>query len=129
MKPPVFLTLAEVIEIHNNQVKLFGGQEGIRELHLLQSAIAQPEAIFGGQWLHAGLFEMAAAYTFHICRNHPFMDGKKRTALVAGLVFLEINRKEIHDPNHLLLSAMERMAAGRMSSEEFARLLCSLAEK
>ncbi len=91
MKEPLFLTLAEVIEIHNDQIKRYGGSAAIRNIGLLQSAIAQPPASFSGQWLHGDIFMMAAAYAFHICGNHPFIDGNKRTALASALVFLRLN--------------------------------------
>ena len=82
MAEPLFLVLAEVIEVHADQVKRYGGHDGVRDFGLLESALAQPEASFTGEWLHRGLYDMAAAYAYHLCQNHPFIDGKKRTALV-----------------------------------------------
>ena len=76
MTVPLFLTLAEVIEIHTDQIQRYGGQAGLRDLALLESAIAQPEASFAEEWLHADRYEMAAAYAYHLCQNHPFIDGK-----------------------------------------------------
>ena len=73
---PVFLELAEVVLIHRDQVDRYGGAEGIRDLGLLQSALAMPASGAGGQYFHEDLFAMAAAYLFHIVRNHPFIDGK-----------------------------------------------------
>lgn len=75
MKEPLFLTLAEVTDIHQNQIELYGGQRGIRDLGLLQSALAQPQASFSSEWLPENIFMMAAAYAFHICENHPFLMG------------------------------------------------------
>lgn len=126
MKNPLFLTLAEVIEIHNDQIKIYGGRGGIRDLGLLQSAIAQPPASFSGQWLHGDIFMMAAAYAFHICGNHPFMDGNKRTALASALVFLQMNGIDRDDPKQKLLDAMLQMAKGELKKEEFARILQGL---
>ncbi len=74
-----FLTLDEVIEIHRDMIERYGGSFGIRDEGLLESAVAMPQAGFGEQYLHADVFEMAAAYLFHIVRNHPFVDGNKRT--------------------------------------------------
>ena len=88
---PSFLTLADVIRIHVDQIERYGGLAGIRDLGLLQSALAMPGASYGGEWLHRDLFEMAAAYAFHLSQNHPFVDGNKRTALASALVFLEPN--------------------------------------
>ena len=68
---PLFLTLAEVIDIHNDQIKRYGGDTGARDLDLLESAISVPQSSFGGLLLHSSLFEMAAAYAFHISENQP----------------------------------------------------------
>lgn len=89
--PPEFLTLDEVLEIHRNQIELYGGADGVRDLGLLQSAIAQPQATFGGKFLHEDLVAMAAAYLFHLVQDHPFEDGNKRVGLASAVVFFEIN--------------------------------------
>jgi death-on-curing protein len=85
------LTVDIVREIHAEALANFGGSAGIRDLALLESAVAAPQASFGGQSLYADLTETAAAYLFYLCRNHPFIDGNKRTALGACLVFLRLN--------------------------------------
>ena len=126
MAEPLFLTLAEVIEIHTDQISRYGGQAGLRDLALLESAVAQPEASFAGEWLHRDVFEMAAAYAYHLCQNHPFIDGNKRTALAAALVFLELNGIGILDPRGRLKDAMIRIASGKMSKADFAKLLKKL---
>jgi death on curing protein len=123
---PVFLTLAEVIEVHVDQIRRYGGQSGLRDWALLQSALAQPQASFAGQWLHKDLYTMAAAYSYHLCQNHPFVDGNKRTALASALVFLELNGISLLDPRGRLKNAMFRMASGKMGKEEFARLIKKL---
>ena len=84
---PDHLGVADVLTLHANQIELYGGQHGVRDMDLLNSAVAQPQAAFGGQILHAFPFEMAAVYLFHIVQNHPFLDGNKRTGAVAALVF------------------------------------------
>ncbi len=89
--PPEFLTLDEILAIHQDQISRYGGSEGVRDWGLLQSAIAMPAASFAGQLLHADLYEMAAAYLFHIIQNHPFVDGNKRVGAVAGYLFLALN--------------------------------------
>ncbi len=96
MDEPIFLTLDEVLEIHQSQIELFGGSTGIRDMGLLQSAQAMPKAMFAGKYLHADLFEMAAAYLFHLTSNHPFLDGNKRIGMVAAIVFLEMNDMDFH---------------------------------
>ena len=88
---PVFLGVDEVLEIHRDQIERYGGAPGIRDIGLLQSAMAMPAAGLGGRYVHEDLFEMAAAYLFHIVQDHPFVDGNKRTGTVAALVFLAMN--------------------------------------
>ncbi len=99
---PEFPTLDEVLAIHAEQIERYGGTEGVRDHGLLASALAMPAATYGGQFLHANLFEMAAAYLFHLCKNHPFVDGNKRTALAACLAFLWLNDLEVvADPDEI----------------------------
>ena len=126
MTDTLFLTLAEVIEIHADQIHRYGGQAGLRDLALLESALAQPEASFAGEWLHGDHYAMAAAYAYHLCQNHPFVDGNKRTALAAALVFLELNGISILDPRGRLKNAMFRIASGTMSKADFSGLLKKL---
>ncbi|HVY68903.1 MAG TPA: type II toxin-antitoxin system death-on-curing family toxin [Verrucomicrobiae bacterium] len=85
------LTVEIVREIHAEAIESFGGSDGIRDLALLESAVAAPQAGFGGQSAYADLTEVAAAYLFYLCRNHPFIDGNKRAALGACIVFLRLN--------------------------------------
>jgi death on curing protein len=98
-----FLDRDAVLAIHAAQLARFGGGDGLRDEGLLDSAIAQPMASFGDEYLHHGLHEMAAAYLFHIVKNHPFVDGNKRAGVVVALVFLEVNdvptptRDELYD--------------------------------
>ena len=77
---PTFLTLDEVIEIHRDMIERYGGSFGIRDEGLLESAVAMPQAGFGEQYPHSSVFEMAAAYLFHIVKNHPFVDGNNAPA-------------------------------------------------
>jgi death on curing protein len=88
---PLFLTLDEILLIHENQLKLYGGDSGLRDMGLLQSALNMPSAGFGDEYFHKDLYEMAAAYLFHLVKNHPFVDGNKRVGFVASYVFLRIN--------------------------------------
>jgi death-on-curing protein len=92
---PLFLTLDEVLSLHAEQIRLFGGSSGIRDVGLLQSAMGSVEATFGGAFLHETIFAMGAAYLYGICRDHPFIDGNKRTAVAAALTFLDINGVEV----------------------------------
>lgn len=90
-----FLDLEDVISIHDSRVEIYGGASGIRDLGLLKSALAMPTSGFAGELLHKDLFEMAAAYMFHIIKNHPFVDGNKRTGLATALAFLSMNGIDI----------------------------------
>jgi len=126
MKKITFLTLAEVVEIHADQIQRYGGSEGIRDMSLLSSAVAMPYASFSGRFFHSDLYEMAAAYAFHISQNHPLVDGNKRTALAAALVFLEMNGVSIVDPERKLYDAMVSLASGSLSKIGFAEVLRSL---
>ena len=90
----VHLTVDIVKEIHDAVLKEFGGSGGIRDEGLLHSAVAAPQATFGGESPFADLAEVAAAYLFYICRNHAFIDGNKRTAMTAAIVFLRLNSVE-----------------------------------
>lgn len=129
MREVSFLTLAEVVEVHADQIRRYGGGQGIRDLGLLESALSQPEASFAGEWLHKTLYEMASAYAFHLCQNHPFLDGNKRTALASALVFLELNGVTLRDPRGFLKGAMLKIASGKMGKGEFADLLRRLSSK
>jgi death-on-curing protein len=80
-----------VREIQSEAIARFGGAEGVREMALLESAVAAPQAGIGGKSLYADLVEVAAAYLFYLCKNHPFVDGNKRAALGACIVFLRLN--------------------------------------
>lgn len=122
----IFLTLAEIIDIHHNQIEFYGGIEGMRDISLLSSAISIPRSTFDGYFLHDDLFEMAAAYIYHLCQNHPFVDGNKRVALVSGLVFLDFNEIVIDDPDGKLYPMMMRVASGKGDKEFITEILKQL---
>ena len=88
---PRFLTVEDVVAIHIDQIDAFGGQHGVRDMAMVESAVNQPRAMFGGQYLHEDLFDMAAAYMVSLVNGHSFHDGNHRIALAAAMVFLEIN--------------------------------------
>lgn len=124
---PEFLTVEDVLQIHDEQLSAYGGAEGVRDRGLLESAVATPQVSFGGQYLHEGLHHMAAAYAFHVAQNQPFLDGNKRTGLVAALVFLDLNGITVFDPEERLYDAMIAVAERRMDKERLAELLRELA--
>lgn len=126
---PIFLTVDDVLALHAEQISLFGGARGIRDCNALESAIAQPLATFDGEFLHGDLFEMAAAYAFHIAENQAFVDGNKRAALNAALVFLDINGWVVLDPDSRLFDAMLELANKHLDKQAFGRLLKELSSR
>jgi death-on-curing protein len=88
------LTVSVVQEIHAEAIGQFGGSTGVRDLALLESAVAAPQASFGGAPVYSSVAEVAGAYLFFLCRNHPFVDGNKRAALGACIIFLRLNGVE-----------------------------------
>ena len=115
-----FLNLEDVLSLHADQVALYGGDYGVRDMGLLESAVAQPQATFGGEFLHKDLFEMAAAYLFHVVQNHPFLDGNKRTGAVAALVFLDLNGVEINAPKGSVYDLTMSVATGQAGKTQIA---------
>ena len=118
-----FLTLEDVLAIHVDQITHYGGDASIRDLGLLQSAIAQPQATFGEAYLHAFPFEMAAAFLFHVVMNHPFADGNKRTGTVAALVFLDWHEIEITAEEGELADLTLGVTKGLLSKDDVSRWL------
>jgi death-on-curing protein len=120
---PLFLTLDEILGIHADQIRRYGGRPGLRDLGLLQSALAMPETTFEGEFLHGTVFEMAAAYLFHLARNHPFVDGNERTALMSTLVFLGLNGQRLDAEPESLYELVDGAAAGSLDKAEVSVFL------
>ena len=120
---PVFLSLADVLEIHRDQIERYGGHSGIRDLSLLQSALAMPAAGFGVEYFHSDLIEMSAAYLFHIVQNHPFVDANKRTGTVAAIVFLSLNGIELEADETQLEKLVFDVAKGKAGKNTIADFL------
>lgn len=116
----IFLSLDDILESHQNQIETYGGGQGIRDIGLLESAIAQPEACFGGQFLHADVFEMAAAYLYHLVMNHPFVDGNKRVGLEAALIFLEVDDQRLNASDEELVDIVLKTTMGQVGKPEIA---------
>jgi len=117
---PVFLSLDEVLVLHAEQLRRFGGSPGLRDPGLLASALATPQASFGGEFLHPTAPEMAAAYLFHIAKNHPFVDANKRTALASALVFLWLNDVQVVAEENDLYELTLGVVEGRVTKAEAA---------
>lgn len=123
---PDFLSVEDIVQIHDEQLAAYGGAAGVRDRGLMESAVATPRASFGETYLHEDLAHMAAAYAFHIAQNQPFVDGNKRTGLVAALVFLDLNGVTVLDPEERLYDAMIAIAERRMDKDGLAELLREL---
>ena len=126
---PRFLTPEEVIEIHADQIERYGGSLGTRDKDLLQSAVAMPESGFGEHYLHTDLFEMAAAYLFHLIQNHPFMDGNKRVGAMAAFTFLKLNGLTLTAKDTEFESIILSVAQGKMGKAGVAEFLRQHAKK
>jgi len=116
-----FLTLSEVLFILEDQIRNYGGKYGVRDLNLLSSAIYMPESSFGGNYLHETIPAMAAAYAYHLCQNHPFIDGNKRVALACSLVFLDINSYDFNCDEETLYNKMMDVAKGNVKKEDLIK--------
>lgn len=116
--PIRYLTLEQVVAIHDTLIEEFGGSFGIRDKGLLDSAIGQPKQSFGGQELFADIYEKAAAYAFFVMANHPFIDGNKRTAATAAAVFLDLNGYEIDCAEGKIYSLMMDLSNKRISRDD-----------
>jgi death on curing protein len=117
---PAFLPIDEILLLHTLAISEFGGSRGIRDIRLLESAIHQPQASFEGRRLHDRPFGMAAAYAFHLCQNHPFIDGNKRTAWAAMRVFLFKEGYVLRVQPEIAINTMLELAKGRLSTQELA---------
>jgi death on curing protein len=120
---PKFLDESGVLQIHSDLIERFGGSHGLRDRGMLLSAIEMPKASFGGQFLHEDLFEMAAAYLYHLVQNHAFIDGNKRIGTAAALVFLDVNGFELTAEQDDLTEMVLEVAQGRLGKPEIADFL------
>jgi death-on-curing protein len=124
---PVWLDLDIVVEIHQRQLARYGGASGLRDLGLLDSALARPK------WLHeygaeSDLHGFAAAYGFGIIKNHPFVDGNKRVGFLTAYVFLRLNGWHIVADQHDVERVIQAVAGGDLSEDQFARWLKEISE-
>ncbi|MEW5737648.1 MAG: type II toxin-antitoxin system death-on-curing family toxin [Myxococcota bacterium] len=115
-----FLELDDVLALHAESIRRFGGGPGLRDVALLGSAVAMPRATMFGEPLHATLEEQAAAYLFHLVKNHPFVDGNKRVALAAALVFLGLNLRAVSASNEELVALVLGVIDGTRSKADVA---------
>lgn len=118
---PEWLDIDVVLDFHAEQLSLFGGADGLRDRGLLESALARPLNKFG--YGESGIAALAAAYGFGIARNHPFIDGNKRTALAAMIVFLGLNGVDLDAPQEAATAMVLSLAAGEITEDVLAHWL------
>jgi death-on-curing protein len=125
---PNFPNRDEVLLLHADQIATFGGTAGVRDQGLLDSALAQPQATFGGKLLHPTLADQAAAYLYHLSRNHPFIDGNKRTAFGVMDAFIEVNGYRLTLTDDEAYELTMQVTQGQMSKTDLAGILTQVLE-
>jgi death-on-curing protein len=123
MKNINFIPKDVILHFHEQLIQLYGGSLGIRNEQLLDSALEQPKTTFNGSYLHDNIFKMAAAYGFHLCKNHPFIDGNKRVALAAMDTFLQNNGYEISASEKETYKIIIELSAENLSKSELTQWL------
>ena len=125
MLTPKFLDTETVLRLHDRQIERFGGRTGVRNRGLMESALAQPQATFGGELLHPTLADQAAAYLYHLAKNHPFIDGNKRTAFAVMDTFLRLNGARLGLPPEQAYELTMHVAQGQLSKDALAQRLAA----
>ncbi|MFW9257426.1 type II toxin-antitoxin system death-on-curing family toxin [Nostoc sp. CALU 546] len=123
MQTPKFLAISQVLDIHRRQIQRFGGISGVRDEGLLDSALAQPQATFGGELLHPTIYEQATAYLYHLAMNHPFIDGNKRTAFAVMLTFLNLNGYILNLSQEQAYNLVIQVVQKEISKEELSAFM------
>jgi death-on-curing protein len=129
MEDVVFIKKDHILRLHKLAINDFGGAMDIRDAALIDSAISQPMATFGGEYLHATIHEMAAAYFYHISQNQGFSDGNKRTGFLALFTFMKINGYDLTIPSDYLWPVLLRVASGELDKSQLAEFLSQNAIK
>ncbi|WOD39071.1 type II toxin-antitoxin system death-on-curing family toxin [Nodosilinea sp. E11] len=130
MPTPKFLDAETVLMLHSRQIERFGGTSGVRDHGLMESALAQPQATFGGELLHPTLADQAAAYLYHLAKNHPFVDGNKRTAFAVMDTFIRLNGARLGLTPDQAYDVVMQVAQGQLGKIELAqRLAAAIAPK
>jgi death-on-curing protein len=125
----VHLSVDIVREIHAEALRQFGGLGGVRDENLLESAVLTPQSSFGGKSPYTDIVDIAAAYLFYICRNHPFIDGNKRTAMMASIIFLRLNGIEPRPDSERWEKLMLDVAASRLDRDQTTARLRKLLKR
>ena len=123
MKNTVFLTFEQVIVVHDDQIQRYNGSHGIHDLSLLESAVMRPQASFGGRYLYPTLFEKTAAMIHSLVMNHAFVDGNKRTAMVSGIIMLDLNDYKLTVSQEELIKTALDVRHGRLDVKSLSQWL------
>jgi death-on-curing protein len=123
MNPIKYISKKVGLAFHKQLIVDYSGLDGLRDEGLLESALAQPESTMFGAELHHNVFEMAAAYGYHLCQNHPFVDGNKRIAFVVMDTFLRINGWEVVAEERAIYTLMLALASGQIDKPHLAQWL------
>ncbi|MBD0334220.1 MAG: type II toxin-antitoxin system death-on-curing family toxin [Cyanobacteria bacterium Co-bin13] len=123
MPMPKLISKSLALRIHQRQIERFGGSQGVRDNGLLESALAQPQSTFSGQLLHPTLHEQAAAYLYHLAKNHPFVDGSKRTAYAVTETFLRLNGYTLTLDDEQAFQLVLDVAQSQLEKDALARQL------
>ncbi|WP_395740834.1 type II toxin-antitoxin system death-on-curing family toxin [Prosthecobacter sp.] len=121
MKAPYWLTRDECLALHDMMLSYYGGIAGVRDEHLLESALARPQQLF--HYGQPSMAEMAAAYAAGIVKNHPFLDGNKRTGFMLAAGFLERNGCEFYATEPDAVVSTLALAAGAITEAAYAEWL------
>lgn len=124
-----FLKQEVILYFHRKLIEQYGGSAELRDEGLLASALAQACQTMDGQYLHRDIFEMAAAYGFHLCKNHPFVDGNKRIALAAMDTFLQLNGWQLLAGEKETYVMVIQLAASELNKQELTQWLREHAEQ
>jgi death-on-curing protein len=122
VESPVFLDKQIILDIHQKQIEFFGGDPGISDEGLLESATCAPINYFNYS-LVKNTFDLSACYAFHLVKNHPFVDGNKRVALASCLTFLRLNGIRIEIRQRRLFKAMLELTTSKIDKFQFSRML------
>lgn len=121
----IFLDVSGVVYMHDYFIQIYGGSFGIRDTGLLESALATPQASFNGSYLHTDIATMAAVYAYGLIKNHPFLDGNKRTGVGAALTFLSYNNHKILFSKNQLHAIGIAIATSKITVEQLASIFKS----
>lgn len=125
----IYLTLEQILIIHQDQIERYGGTHGLRDLALLESAIFRPQSSFSSKELYKTIFDKTAALMHSLILNHPFIDGNKRTGIVSALVFLELNGFRLEVGTKELIKTALKIESKKLNLENVAKWLESNSKK